>query len=66
MNKFLDTSDKLNYVDYAGACQDYVFDLDQLPKEGYSIQEVYNLMEQWSDTVVPGTAAHIVIKSDSA
>lgn len=65
MNKFLDTSDKLNYVDYSGACQDYVFDLDQLPKEGYSIQEVYNLMEQWSDTIVPGTAAHIVIKSDT-
>lgn len=65
MNKFLDTYDKLEYVDYKEDCTSYVFSLDELNKEGFSIGEVYNLFESWIKTIQPDKAVSIIIYSDS-
>jgi hypothetical protein len=61
MNKFLHTVGGLDYVEYDGTVDTYTFDLDELPARHYSIEDVYNLMEQWVSTINPGKAARIVV-----
>lgn len=61
MNKFLHTVGGLDYVEYNGNVDTYTFDLDELPARHYSIEDVYNLMEQWVSTINPGKAARIVV-----
>ena len=65
MIKFLHTTGGLEYVDYNESREVVVFDLDELPKHGYSIAEVYDLFERWSKQVTPCTAARIVLKSET-
>ena len=65
MNRYLHTTDGLEFVDYDGPREVWVFDLDELPKKGYSISDVYDLFEGWSKSITPCTAGRIVLKSET-
>jgi hypothetical protein len=63
MSRYLHTTGALEYVEYDGECEVWTFNLDELPKTKYSIQEVYDLFEGWASQVNPCTAARIVLTS---
>ena len=65
MTKFLHTTGALEYVEYEGDREIWVFNLDELPRRDYSIEQVYNLFEGWVKDIVPCTAARIVLTSDT-
>ena len=65
MNKFLHTTGALEYTEYDGSREIWVFNLDELPRRNYSIEDVYNLFEGWVKNIVPCTAARIVLSSDT-
>lgn len=65
MNKFLHTTDALEYIEYTGNREIIVFNLDELPRRKYSIEDVYTLFEGWARSITPNTATRIVLTSDT-
>lgn len=67
MSDFLNTTGALSYGPYEGnqPISYYIFDLDELPKKGYTLNDVSALCEKWANQIVDNEAVSIKLISNT-